>query len=349
MAKLIVSTIKVSDWPTADRHLWEQARKSAGLFDNGGRASAWSASTVRHVEQGYGTFLAWQAQTLGLNADASGTITEEQLKAFLDAYQLGRAPQTVATKVKGIAYYYRAVSPPDGLVWLTKLAHRMMNTASPSRPKLPRMASIAELTELGRWLMEQGLEDLTDGRISGAQIYRDGLMISALAARPLRRRNLCALRIGHSFVCEPNAFRVKFSGKETKNGMHLNFRYPSRLTEPFETYLRDVRPVLLKASENDEGWLWIGRRGRWLPADNVTSSITNATRRYLDRPIPPHNVRDCATTDIAIYDPAHVGITKEVLGHKTLASSQQYYNQASNFTAIANWEAILMNIIERRE
>jgi integrase/recombinase XerC len=349
MAKLVVSPIKVPDWPAADRHLWEQARKSAGPFDDGGGAAAWSASTVRHVEQGYGTFLAWSAQTIGLNAEASATITEEQLKAFLDAYELGRAPLTVATIVKGIAYYYRAVNPPDGLVWLTKLAHHTMNTAPPSRPKLPRMASIAELTELGRWLMAQGLEDLTDGKISGAQVYRDGLMISALAARPLRRRNLCALRLGHSFLREPNGFRVKFSGKETKKGTRLNFRYPSRLTESFETYLRDVRPVLLKASENDEGWLWIGRRGRRLPPDNVTSNITGATRRYLDRAIPPHNVRDCAATDIAIYDPAYVGITKAVLGHKTLASSQEYYNQAANFTAIANWEAVLLSILEPSE
>lgn len=349
MAKLVGSPIKVPDWPAADRHLWEGARKPAGPFDDGGGAAAWSVSTVRHVEQGYGTFLAWSAQTSGLNADASPVITEEQLKAFLDAYEIGRAPQTVATTVKGIAYYYRAVNPPDGLVWLTKLAHRMMNTAQPSRPKLPRMASIAELIELGRWLMTQGLEDLTDGKISGAQVYRDGLMISALAARPIRRRNLCALRIGHSFVREPNGFRVRFSGKETKKGTRLDFRYPSWLTEPFETYLREVRPMLLKSPEKDEGWLWIGRRGRWLPADNVTSNITNTTRRYLDRAIPPHNVRHCAATDIAIYDPAHVGITKEVLGHKTLASSQEHYNQAANFTAIANWEAVLLSILEPSE
>jgi integrase/recombinase XerC len=347
MVKFDVSPVKISQWPVDDRYLWEQARKPAGPFDDGGPAAAWSASTVRHVEQGYGILLAWSAQAFGLNADASPIITEERLKAFLEAYAPGRAPQTVATTVRGIAYYYRAVSPPDGLVWLTKLAHNMTNNAPSSRPKLPRMASIADLIELGRGLMAQGLEDLASGNVSGAQVYRDGLMIAVLAARPIRRRNLCALRIGHSFERGVDSFRVRFAKKETKKGIRIDFRYPIWLTEPFEIYLRDVRPVLLKVHDKDEGWLWIGRRGRRLPADNATTNITNLTKRHLDRAVPPHNFRHCAATDIAVHDPAHVGITKNVLGHKTLASSQEYYNQADNFTAIGKWESVLMSVLER--
>ncbi len=38
-------------------------------------------------------------------------------------------------------------------------------------------------------------------------------------------------------------------------------------------------------------------------------------------------------TDIAIHDPTHVGITKCVLGHSTLATSQKYYNSAGSFEA----------------
>ncbi|MBS0250975.1 MAG: tyrosine-type recombinase/integrase [Proteobacteria bacterium] len=342
--------LHVPEWPQSDRELWATARKAAGPFDNGGRAAAWSNATIRSVECGYGTYLAWLTSTLGLQADATplDRVTEDRLRQFLDAYAPGRAPLTVAGMVRGIAYFYRATIPPAGQPWLTKLAHRMTNSASPSRPKLPRMASLSELIEVGYRLMGTGREKLALGNISGAPEYRDGLMIAALAARPaLRRRNLCDLRIGHSFHQTEIGFCVKLSGKDTKKGVRIEFQYPSWLNEAFDIYLREVRPVLHRRQANDAGWLWIGRRGNRLPADNITTNFTNATERYLGRSISPHPVRDCAATDIALHDPLHVGITKDILGHKTLASSQEHYNQANNVNALSKLSAVLTAIIER--
>jgi integrase/recombinase XerC len=346
--KLNLIPLKVPAWPAGDRHAWEQARNPVGTFDDGGLAAIWSPSTCRHVEQGYGTFLAWLELTGRLDVDVlpADRVTQDRLNAFLDAYALGRAQSTIGTTVKGIAYYHRAVTPSEGLPWLTKLAHRMMNTATPSRPKLPRIASIAELIRLGRWLMAQGQKDVDDGKVSGAQLYRDGLIIASLAVRPMRRRNLCGLRVNHSFTREGNSFRVRFSGKETKKGTRIDFCYPIWLVEPFEIYLRDMRPVLLKPEQKDEGWLWIGRRGRRLPANNMTTNVTNATDRYLDRAIPPHLFRDCATTDIALHDPVHIGIARDVLGHKTLASSQKFYNQAGSISALEKLSDVLSEILK---
>lgn len=92
--------------------------------------------------------------------------------------------------------------------------------------------------------------------------------------------------------------------------------------------------------------MWIGRRGRRLPANNLTTNVTNATDRYLERAIPPHLFRDCVATDIALYDPAHIGITKDVLGHKTLASSQKYYNQAGSISALEKLSDVLSEILK---
>lgn len=348
MVKLDLVSLKVAAWPIHDHELWAKAREPAGPFDEGGPADGWSSATIRQVEQGYGTYLAWLAQTDNLETDVPPVerMTEERLRSFLDAYIVSRAPLTVATTIKGIAYYYRATSPPDGLAWLTKLVHRMVNAAPRSRPKLPRMAAVADLIGLGRRLMMIGLDDLADGNVSGAQVYRDGLMIAALAARPLRRRNLCALRIGHSLLQDEVGVRVSFSGQETKKGTRIDFHYPVWLNEAFDVYLRNIRPILLKSHVKDEGWLWIGRRGRPLPANNVTTTITNTTKHYLDRPVSPHLFRDCAATDIALYDPVHVGITKDVLGHKTLASSQKFYNQATSVSALEELSNVLSKFLE---
>jgi hypothetical protein len=39
--------LDVSQWPTLDRVMWIAAKQSGDLFDEPGRAAAWSPDTVR--------------------------------------------------------------------------------------------------------------------------------------------------------------------------------------------------------------------------------------------------------------------------------------------------------------
>lgn len=352
MQKLELDLVKPPHWPAAWQTAWAKAKEPApSPFDKGGPASCWSMSTHRTVEQGVGALVAWLQWTGDFDParPLEANFDKARLKAFIDAYSPGRAEATTASIVQGVAYYLRATLPPDGLPWLTKLAHRMMNSATPSRPKLPRMASVPELITLGFRLMEIGLQKLSRGQRSGAQVYRDGLMVACLAARPLRLRNLCALRIGHSVLHTKTGYRVEFSNNQTKKGVPIEFAYPRWLIEPFDIYLEEVRPLLLsraRGDQDDAGWLWIGRRGRPLPSTNVTTTITNTTTRYLGRGVSPHLFRDCAATGIALHDPEHVGITKDILGHATAASGEKFYNQANSFKALSGWERVLVGLLE---
>ena len=297
-------------------------------------------------------YLSWLRQAHGLDPGAvpMERVDRDRIRAFINAYTPGRSEFTIAGAVRGVAYVVRATNPPDGLPWLTRLAHRMTNTATPSRPKLPRMASIAELVELGRHLAGVGWSDLQAGKISGAWEFRNGLMIASLAARPeLRRRNLSALRINHSFLRDQTGVRVRFSGKETKKSRPIDFHYPDWLTELFDIYVGEVRPLLVnRAHGNDEGWLWIGQQGEPLRPSSIAAIITRTTMQHLGRPISVHLFRDCAATDIALLVPEHVGITKSVLGHASLASSQSSYNQATSFTAILRLDAVITALREEQ-
>lgn len=348
--KLHLRGLKLLEWPERDRILWMAARKGAGIFDEGGFAADWRSATIQSSERGYGIYLSWlrQAHDLDPGAVPMERVDQELIRAFINAYAPGRAETTVAGTVRGIAYVVRAVNPPHGQPWLTRLAHRMTNEARPSRPKMPRMTSISELTGLGRFLMLEGWDDLQTGRISGAQLFRDGLMIASLATRPqLRRRNLAALRINHSLLRDQIGVRVRFPGKETKKSRVIDFHFPDWLVEPFEVYIKELRPLLLSRVHGpDEGWLWIGRRGRPLQPNDITKNITTTTMRHLARPVSPHLFRDCAATDIALLIPEHVGITKPILGHATLASSQKSYNQATNFTAVGRLDAVITRLRE---
>jgi len=68
----------------------------------------------------------------------------------------------------------------------------------------------------------------------------------------------------------------------------------------------------------------------WMDGEAIAQRIGNVTKAHLGRRISPHLFRDCVATHIAIHDPKHVGITKAVLTHATLATSQKYYNQAGS-------------------
>lgn len=299
-------------------------------------------------ERGYGMLIGWLDKNGQLDpvVHPSDRVTRERIKAFVTDYSIGRAEGTVAGAVRGIAYVLRACAPPDGVQWLTKLAHRMTNTAKPSRPKLPRMVRITDIILLSDRLMDIGLDELRRSRRSGAPIYREGLIIGLLAHRPWRRRNLADLRIGHNLIVDDFGIRITIPREETKKGVPFDGYVPKQLEHAVFTYLDRVRPVLLKSGIPDEGWLWIGRQGRRMPADDISIRVTRTTRKHLGRDLSPHLFRDCAATEVALERPELIGMTKHLLGHMTLDSSQKYYNQATSFTAFSRHADVIRKLRE---
>lgn len=57
-------------------------------------------------------------------------------------------------------------------------------------------------------------------------------MISALATRPLRRRNFLALEIGKTLVIDAQGAHVVFAGGDTKTGGPIEFDYPAAPPNP---------------------------------------------------------------------------------------------------------------------
>jgi integrase/recombinase XerC len=336
--------MQIADWPERDRKLWALAHAKGGLFDASGLAAHWRPSTLKACQRSYGIYLRWLAKN-GL-LDASGApldrVDRARLHAFMQEFGEGRADHTMAGAVRDVAYVLRACHPPDGLPWLVKLGHRLVNSARPAHSKLACMAPPSEIADLGDELMQTGRLQLASGVRSGAPTFRDGLAIGFLIRRPIRLGNLAALRVGHTLVRSDRGFEYRFSGEQTKTGILIEGGWPQDLVEQLEFYLADVRVVLIERGElDDEGWLWIGRRGRRMPDLDLSHRIGLQTLRHLGRRISPHRFRDCAATEIALRDPTHIGITKSVLSHSTLSTSQRYYNQARSFGAFARHQATI--------
>jgi len=339
--------LPVDQWPALDQSLWQTARQPSGPFDDdAGFAAGWRAPTIKMCERGNGMWLGWLARAGQLDplTHPCNRVTRDLIRAFITEYRVGRADLTVASAVRGITYVLRACAPPDGVDWLTRLAHRMTNKAKPSRPKLPRMVRIADIILLSDRLMDIGLDEVRRGRRSGAHIYRDGLIIGLLAHRPWRRRNLADLRLGHNLFVDDFGIRIAIPREETKKGVPFDGYVPERLKEAMFTYLDRVRPVLLKSSIPDEDWLWIGRQGRRMPANDISIRVTKTTRKHFGRDLSPHLFRDCAATEVALERPELIGMTRHLLGHMTPASSQKFYNQATSLTAFSRHAGVIRRL-----
>src|SRR5579864_3142497 len=70
----------------------------------------------------------------------------------------------------------------------------------------------------------------------------------------------------------------------------------------------------------------------------VYRRIMELTEERLGRAINPHAFRHAAATSIAFADPEHVRITKSILGHGSLAASEEYYNLAQAFEASRRYD-----------
>ncbi|MFT4026591.1 MAG: tyrosine-type recombinase/integrase [Novosphingobium sp.] len=349
MTRLALRPVPVPGWPQGDRQRWLASREPAGPFDDdAGLAANWRAPTIRNCERGYGIWLAWLTARGELATEAlpSSRVTRERIEAFLADYRPGRAPATVAGTLRGIAYVLRACEPPDGVAWLTKLAHRLTNTARPVRPKLPRMAPVAAIAGLGAKLMAEGLAQLDRGKRSGAVIYRDGLLFALLIRRPLRRSEMWRLQLGTTFRLEDGIMRIRIDGRNTKSGIAPAELVPAGIVPGIATYLDKVRPVLLRPDRPDEGWFWLNRRGGRLALQDITTRIARLSRQHLGRDLSPHLFRDCAATTIALEAPERIGISKSVLAHASLATSQTFYNQATGFAAVAKHGDLLRSLYE---
>jgi site-specific recombinase XerD len=169
---------------------------------------------------------------------------------------------------------------------------------------------------------------------TSASRFRDGLMIALLALVPLRRKNFVQLRIGTELKKLDGLWVVEISGLTTKTHASLDFDWPEELADSLETYLEVHRPVLVarcyrwKTRAGDH--LWVALSGSALTAMAFYNIVRKRTRDAFGVAINPHAFRDAAATTLAIHDPVHVRVAAPVLGHRSLSTTEKYYNQAKS-------------------
>lgn len=344
-------SLKFERWTAAQQRAWKAAFIKGDVFEPGGRALHWRPNTVHSVKDSYGHWLGWLKETGGLKegARAAEGVTPENVARYIDDLRERASDWTVTSRVSQLHMAVKVMAPETDWLWLCDLWKRLDRRAKPLHDKNARLADPADLLACGIGAMEEAGNGRKGRLCERATRYRDGLMVALLAARPFRLANLTQMELGRHLVRAGEGYVLKFATEETKNRHPIEAPFPDNLVPYLETYLATYRPLLYRCPNRDPKHaqrLWLSIWGRGLCGNMVYRRIVALTEEKLGRAINPHAFRHAAATSIAFADPEHVRIIMPILGHGSLATSDEYYNLAQAVEASRRYYEHLQSLRE---
>jgi integrase len=340
-------------WPEADRLAWERARRRGSLLEDGGLAANWRATTQATAAKGYGRWLTFLISRNLLDPDAAPAerVTRERVEAYVaDLVSQGNASGTVHIRILQLCRMLDVISLGNRPAWLNRILAKTRAVVLPTRDDRARLLPASVLLDLARSLITRAETSDLPPRLR-AVTYRDGLLIMILLASALRVGNLAALRLGHSFVRRDEEWWILFEGHETKNHRRIEMPLPAQLTPMIEHYLAVWRPVLFAHpgmhnadAASNPGFLWLGRYGGKFGPKKIAKRFGEVTLREFGHAMNPHLLRKLVATELAIQDPAHVGIAQPMLTHSTYETTQKAYNLAQSIDAARRVQATMASL-----
>lgn len=335
--------IPLNAWPAVDRIAWADACGPQNTLLARSNASGWRKSTREAFIRYYGMWLAWLSDQGLLNPATrpSERMTYARCIAYLQERQRqGNNARTLHNHLIGLHAMMLALEPTCDWTWMKQVAS-VVKMAVESTEKHANLPSIRELFELGLALMRYG-ETADRSMRRRAVMFRNGLAIALLAARPLMRRdNICRIRIGQHMIREGDHYRLRFGADEMKGRRARGGPVPEMLTRPIDRYIDHYRPLLLDGRTDDERALWISALGRPIYPHAFSNEIGNVTEAALGRRVTMHEFRHAAASSIAKEDPEHVGIAATVNGHATYRTTERYYIIAEEHAAFVRYHKAL--------
>ena len=341
-----LKALGITNWPLSDQLAWQEALTDGDLFESSRPAARWAQTSRTSIAWSYGRWLGHLSHHELLNDEAPAErVTPSQVTVYIKELQESVRPQTVAGYLAHLYDAIRVMAPDRDWTWLKAIKTRLARGLKSDGRKAARVQDSARLFELGLSLMA---EAMASGRedLGTAIMYRDGLMIALLAARPIRRRNLATIRIGKELQKVGDHWNLIFDAHQTKQSRYMEFPLPRKLTLYIGAYLRDYRKRLL--GDKRHKYLWVSARGGVLCAGAIYERITKCTAAEFGNPINPHLFRDCVATTLARRDPEHVHVAVALLGHTDLRTTEKHYNQARMIDAVRQYQRELQRFRAQR-
>jgi integrase len=335
-------SLKFNEWPQSHKIAWERAVKKGRIFEKDGPAAHRRERTNEMTREGYGIFLSYlkfkeiDIETL----TPAQCLDRKNVKDFLDTIEITNNGHTIQMRAQQLYDSARFLEP--NLDWshlLNAYRHKRANV-KPARDKSAHLRPLHELIDLGRELMNDALNALEKNKrkntgmtpMQRALSYRDGLIIYLQSLLALRKSNLLNLSIGDTLIIRPSSMVVAFEADQMKQNRRFEVVLPQDCVKAIKIYIDVYRETLLHTSKKSKhittNALWISRDGAVLKEGRFYDAICERTREQFGQSVWPHLFRDCKATYCMTEAPHLANEVKDMLGHNSIAVTEQHYSHA---------------------
>jgi integrase len=325
-------------WPEQDRSAFEAVFARDGIFDDEeGPGAHLSAATRRHIESGYGRWLAFlrDHEPHVLDQPPLSRIERTRVTRFVRSFPETVRLTTVVSIIEGLRYAARLMDDGEGWEWLRRLHRRLTAEAVPLN-RFPNLTPTPDTYHLGIKMMERASTAPAAAHLLNEVAYRDGLVIALLSLWPIRRRSLAALTVSRHIDLSRDGIVLRLHPEDTKARRAEAFTVPADLLPFLRRYLSLIRPALMrmgKPNARDHDALWVSQRGSPLTADRLYASVRRQVVQEFGRPMGLHDFRRSAATTMAVERPNLAPLIPGILQHNGPDVADRHYKLARSAEA----------------
>lgn len=326
-------TLKLSEWPEADRVAWEAACKRSNRLKKGGSASYLKPKSQEEYARRYGLFLGFLKRKglLDLSAPAAAHVNPENIRLYLDDLTSRVRSVTAWNSISMVHRVARFIAPGEDFFWLREIGNDLAFVMQP-KSKLDRFVLAERLVEAGLKMVNEA-KQLARAKFKRARAIRNGLMLALWTLCPSRRKNFATLEIGKTFRQLNGKWWITIAAKETKTRQRPEERPIADWMNPYiDLYLNVARPVLLIKSKEETNALWISdKTGSPMTKGYFSSLIPRITKNTVGVAISPHLFRTAAATTAAVAMGDMPNLGSPLLGHTSRGTTEDYIRPSSLF------------------
>lgn len=168
------------------------------------------------------------------------------------------------------------------------------------------------------------------------------LAIALLTDAPVRCGNLHSIRIGTHLVDvgsgRARRVHLSFPADEVKNGVELEFPLSDVTRRLLDRYLHDIRPKLLRAPSD---YLFPGQGAGPKRPSLLSGQIADTVEEKIGVRLTAHQFRHLIGYIYLQTNPGQHEVVRQLLGHKDIQTTLQFYAGMETQRAIAHYDAFL--------